>query len=191
MKKRVFFAIDLPKKVKNSFAELFERVGNIKEVKWEKPEKLHLTLIFLGHVDEKRINELTLLQSSNRVGYKTLTFRIVLKLSAFPTITSPRVLWLPIEGDVDKLHYIVKQLAKALKGTKFRFDDRKFSAHLTLGRFRDRVKKEKKDHILEVIEKALPKGTIEFAVNGITLFESKLGPKGSVYYALAYENFGH
>lgn len=191
MKKRVFFAIDLPTETKETFTDFFTEVAGFKAVKWENPEKLHLTLIFLGYVDEKRINELTLLQSSNRVEYKMLTFRIIPKISAFPNPANPRVIWLPIEGDVNKLHYIVKQLAKALKDKKFHFDNRRFSAHLTLGRFRDWVKKEEKELIVDLVKKAIQKGSIEFAVTGLTLFESKLSPKGSVYKILAYEDFGN
>ena len=189
MKKRVFFAIDLPNEVKDSFTEFFNNVSNIKEVKWERPEKLHLTLIFLGFVDEKKIEELTILL--DRIIVEKQSFALTINpasFSAFPSLSNPRVLWLPIEGDVEKLKIVARALINVLKAKGFVFDKR-FSLHLTLGRFRTWMKKDEKERIVKTIHDKLPQRPVTFAVSGITLFESKFTPKGSTYNVLAYEDF--
>lgn len=190
MKKRVFFAIDLPEKVKNTFAEFFQDVIDVKEVKWEQVEKLHLTLVFLGFVDEKKIRELTMVLESIIVEHKPFTLTVVPTISAFPTLSNPRVLWLPIEGDVEKLKQVANVLGKGLKKKGFSFDKR-FSPHLTIGRCKKWVKKSEKERIVKTVAKTLPEESETFTVGGITLFESKLTPKGSIYNILAYEDFRH
>lgn len=189
MKKRVFIAIDLPQEVKKKFESFFEKVSQIQEVKWEKLEKLHLTLVFLGRTEEEKIQTLTLLLDRIKVNYKSFTFYITPKLSAFPTISNPRVLWLPIKGEIEKLRAMTETLQKMLHDKNFQFDEREFHAHLTLGRFRSGVAKWQKEKALKIIERALPKDAIDFTVGGITLFESTLTPKGSRYTILYYADF--
>lgn len=189
MKKRVFIAIDVPEVVKRAFVTFFNKVSSIKEVKWEKPEKLHLTLIFLGRVTEKQISQLVSILASIEGNRQSLTLSVIPSLSGFPTPSNPRVLWLPIEGELAPLQAIADELQKRLKDSNFHFDDRAFHAHLTIGRFRNGIKKWQKQKVLKTIGKALPKRSITFPVEGLTLFESTLTPKGSVYTILHYANF--
>lgn len=191
MKKRLFFAIALPQQTKRIFAQFVEKVGGFTEVKWEKPEKLHLTLAFLGFVAEHKIKTLATILGSIIVEQESLNLTILPKLCAFPTISNPRVFWLPIGGEIDKLEAVSQHLTKILMDKRFTFDDRPFSVHITLGRFRKAVKKWQKQKLVKVVQAALPKNPIAFQVKGITLFDSKLTSKGSVYQVLAYENFRH
>lgn len=191
MKKRVFIAIDLPEKVKKSFADFFKKVQALQEMKWEKPEKLHLTLVFLGGVTEKQISQLVSILSSIVSNRRSSRLSITPSLSGYPTPGNPRVLWLPIEGELIPLQAIADELQKSLKDSDFRFDKRAFHTHLTIGRFRSGIKKWQKQELLKTIEKALPKRSIAFPAGGITLFESSLTPKGSVYNILHHANFRH
>lgn len=191
MKKRVFIAIDLPKEVKETFIIFLGKVKDVHEVKWEKPEKLHLTLVFLGRATENQTLQLVSILDSIVSNQKSLNLSIVPFLSGFPTPSTPRVLWLPIEGELTTLQAVVNELQKILKDNNFRFDERTFHPHLTIGRFRNGVKKWQKQKVLKTIEDALPKRSIMFTVEGLTLFESTLSPKGSVYNVLHYANFGH
>lgn len=189
MKKRVFFAISLPSSVEKELGDFFENTKKIREVRWEKPEKLHLTLAFLGHIEENNIPILTTLLRSMIVNHKPFLLRILPRISGFPTAKNPRVLWLEIAGDLDKLSSVAESVQKVLKDSSLPFDKRPFSAHLTVGRFRDGVRLGDKQKVLGEVFDALPQHPIEFKVTGVILFESKPSPKGSVYQALAYENF--
>lgn len=179
--KRFFIAIPLPEKVKEVLFPFFKNTARLKEVKWEKPEKLHLTLAFLGRVEEKRIKELTLLLDSIKVNYKPLALKLIPKICAFPDLSSPRVLWLPIEGETKKLQKITDSLRKSLLEKNFTFDERPYFPHLTIGRFRKDAQKWQKENVLKTIEGELPKAPMEFKAGNLTLFESELTPKGSVY----------
>lgn len=189
MKKRVFLALDLPKVIKEEFAGFFKSVQKIKIVKWEQPEKLHLTLVFLGFVKEEKIVQLGSLLKSVVVQQSRFSLEIAPKLSGFPTVSNPRVLWLPLEGDLEILQKIVKALQKILRQEGFKFDKRPFSVHLTLGRFREGFKKWEKEKVVRAIEDELPKLPLEFKIEGIALFESKLTSRGSIYKVLLDENF--
>lgn len=189
MKKRVFIAIDLPKEVKKAFVAFFEKVSPIQELKWEKPEKLHLTLSFLGRVDEMQVLQLVSILDSIESNQQSITLSVTPLLSGFPTPSNPRVLWLPIEGELTPLLAAADKLLKKLKDRNFRSDERAFHPHLTIGRFRSGMKKWQKQNILKIVENALPKEEITFTIDGVTLFESTLTPKGSVYKILHYANF--
>ena len=191
MKRRVFIAVDLPEEVKKALVAFFNKVSSIKEVKWEKPEKLHLTLVFLGRVTEKQISQLVSILSSIESNRQSFTLSIIPSLSGFPTPSNPRVLWLPIEGDIIPLQKVADELQKRLKDSNFNFDEREFHPHLTIGRFRSGIKKWQKQKMLKTIGYELPKRPIAFPVEGLTLFESTLTPKGSVYTILYYANFGN
>lgn len=190
MKKRVFIAIDLPEEVKKHFTDLFNNIAVLQDVKWEKPKKLHLTLVFLGRVTEKQISQLHSIVESIECNQKPLLLSIEPSVSGFPTSSNPRVLWLPIEGELAPLQAIADELQKRLKDSNFHFDERAFHTHLTIGRFRSGVKKWQKEKVVKTVKTALPKGPIEFKADGLTLFESTLTPKESVYKVIHYANFG-
>lgn len=189
MKKRVFLAIDLPKAIKEEFTGFFKNVQSLGAVKWEAPEKLHLTLVFLGFIKEEKIVPLGSVLKSVAAQHPKFSLEIAPKLSGFPTISNPRVLWLPLEGDLEIAQKIAKALQKILRREGFKFDQRPFSAHLTLGRFRGGFKKREKGKVVRAIKDELPKLPLKFKIEGIALFESKLSRLGSNYQVLAYENF--
>lgn len=189
MKKRVFIAIDLPKALKDIFVDFFAKVKKIDVVKWEKAEKLHLTLAFLGFIDEIKIPSLISLLTEISQDQSGPIISIRPQIEGFPTASNPRVLWLALAGDVAALEKIAERVSEKLKDKKFTFDDRGFLAHLTIGRFKSGVKKWQKEKIAKAISDVLPQRLPEFTVTGVSLYESRLTAKGSVYNRLHHEDF--
>lgn len=191
MKKRVFIAVDIPKAIQNTLTKFFDKVYKHKEVKWERAEKLHLTLAFLGFVEEEKVAALISIVKQTASKVNPLSLSIIPKIEGFPTTSNPRVLWLPLAGDIARLKDAADTVQKLLKDARFSFDEREFHGHLTVGRFRAGTKKWQKQPMLNIVKEALPRESIPFEVLGLTLFESRLTPKGSVYKVLAYEDFGN
>ena len=191
MKRRLFVAVDLPDVVKARFNNFFEKTKDIIEVKWEKEQKIHLTLAFLGFVEEERVPSLLLLLK--KIGKKQKPFHLLVspKVEGFPTLSNPRVVWLPIIGDVDSLKQVTDKLRGRLRENNFDFDDRDFVPHLTLGRFRSGVKKWQKEKIVQQIKDLLFPNSLPFKVKGITLYKSQPVREGSFYTKLFYEDFGY
>lgn len=132
---RLFIALPLDESVTDNLA----RVGtaaNVRGARWVPPENMHLTLAFLGDVEERRLPELeeTLFAATAEVT-EPLRLRIQ-GIGAFPDERAARTLWAGLDGDVPQLIELQKRVAQALKARGFDFDQRRFRPHVTLARLR-------------------------------------------------------
>jgi len=177
---RVFLAIEIPENLKGRLATVQNKLApSIRGVRWEKTEKFHITLIFLGEVAEERISDL---EEAVRHGVRGIEpFKISLSgLGCFPNERRPRVIWVGIEGEVETLIQLEKQLEAALTKFNFEFDQKKFHPHVTLGRVKGPT---------SIAEGWSPfaKATEDskFEVREVTIMKSTLRPTGSVYIPLS------
>jgi len=181
---RAFIAIELSPDLKKHLASLEEQLKSSgADVKWVKPENIHLTLKFLGEIDEKRLGEIAKIiqetTSKNKPFYISLA-----SPGAFPNINSPRVIWIGIDkGDSE-----TKQFAIILEEETAKVgippESRPFSTHITLGRVRSGKNCEKLVKNLENLASKPPEDAPEFLVTKITLFKSTLTLGGPIYEAL-------
>lgn len=163
---RLFIAIEIPEDIKDELADLVERYKHkISNVKWVERENFHITLRFLGEVEENKVG---LIESIiDEVAGKFSSFEIELKgMGKFP-----HVIWVGIDRGKDTLSNIAYSIEGALLRGGFEPADKPFSPHITLGR----IKKEIKNLQLEAF------GPISFQADSITLMQSRLFPSGPVY----------
>lgn len=132
---RLFIAVPVDDGVK----ENLERVGtaaNARGVSWVRPENMHLTLAFLGEVEERRVSVLEdVIYAATEDNLAPLQLRAQ-GLGAFPDEEKARVLWAGLDGDVPRLIELQARLVAELKGAGFEVDSKKFRPHITLARFR-------------------------------------------------------
>jgi 2'-5' RNA ligase len=105
-------------------------------VRWVAPEGIHLTLRFLGEVDEARLDELGAALEQAVAGREAPRLAPG-SLGAFPSLRRPRVIWIGLEEDgrrLEPLHVAVEGAARLLGWPA---ETRAFRPHLTLGRVRD------------------------------------------------------
>lgn len=181
---RTFIAIELPQAIRDSLAWL---QGQLKisgaDVKWVEPQNIHLTLKFLGEVDDKTLEKVT--KILEEIAQEECAFYIRLSsLGAFPKINFPRVIWVGVDkGDTE-----AKKIACALEGRAakigFTKENRPFSSHITLGRVRSGINRDKLTESLTNLVDYFRKDTPESLVTKITLFKSTLTPKGPIYEPL-------
>ena len=102
------------------------------EVRWESPEKFHITLKFLGDTDASLIPEITdqLRKSIGSFPAFDLTY---VKLGGFPNVDRPRVVWIGTSESQQMLR-LQSQVEQVCTSLGFANDDRPFHAHITLGR---------------------------------------------------------
>ncbi len=178
---RSFIAIDLPERVKSAISELQQELKKCKaDIRWVKPDNIHLTLKFLGDTDEKILDRIVEATKAVCSGYSGFNLEIK-SVGVFPDMRAPRVLWVGI-SDNDSLSGLQKSIEDGLAKLWFTPEKRRFRPHLTLGRFRSSSGKE---GLYDKIEehKNLSLGSME--VESLFLIKSELTPSGAEYTKIA------
>jgi len=180
---RAFLAIDPPAVVLENIAGMQNRLKKSIQgaVRWVRPEGIHLTLKFFGDIaamDVANISE-AIAKRTTACSQFALEIR---GLGAFPGAARPRVIWLGITGQLERLLSLQQDLEEEFFLLGFPKEDRPFRAHLTVGR----VKVPKGITGLAPAVAAagdLTAGT--FTVGEAVLFQSSLSPQGAIYTKLA------
>lgn len=170
---RLFVAVDVPQHLKDAIETgVVERLrGAASGAKWTRPEGRHLTLKFLGNVEDEREGEIA--GVVERVASRHQPFDAAFsEIGGFPNVRRPRVLWVGIGKGNDAMAALAHDLDASLTPLGFEPEARDFRGHFTLARFT-------KPTVLELPAIAVPDEP--FAVRELTLFESKLHPKGARY----------
>ena len=179
---RSFIAIDLPPAFLEAIGSLQDelKVGT-KGIRWVKSGNIHLTLKFLGDVPEGLLDELGEILAS--VCRTHAPFELSMgKSGGFPNLESPRVLWLGLVGELEKLDALMRNVEKGCSSVGLPREKRSFHPHLTLGRVKDWRKKGPDLADLLGRTKAVSAGT--FTVKAVHLYKSDLTRDGAVYTKL-------
>ena len=177
---RSFFAINLPETWCRELSRLQDRLKKTRaDVKWVRPESVHLTLKFLGNVPEQTLDELCRAAGPALAQHPALALHLE-GAGVFPTRNRPRVVWLGLGGQLERLNRLQKDLEAVAAQYGFEPEERPFRPHLTLGRVRSG---QGRLDLLNELEKIQP-NTFEFTAREVVLFRSDLKPTGAIYTAL-------
>jgi 2'-5' RNA ligase len=177
---RLFVALDLAEDVRGALRELISKLQPKSQgARWVPPENLHVTLKFIGHVDEEKLRPiqgaLATVHSSEPVN---LHFR---GMGFFPNEFKPRAVWCGIAASPN-LAALAADIDQALAPLGVAADTRPFTPHLTLARFKS------DEGVREVVGAANEMKSYEFGAASQTnfhLYESLLKPTGAQYNRLA------
>ena len=166
---RLFFGLEIPPEIKDRLLEITTAVSG---AKWQSAEQLHITLLFLGSVEEERFAAIC----DSASGILTDPFHLqVIGLGCFGRPQNPRNLWAGVQPAVP-----VAGLHRALQGQMetlgFATEKRAFRPHITLARF-----KREAGSVEAVLAEQGERDFGQFPVTEFALFESKPGPAGSAY----------
>ena len=143
------------------------------KIKWETEDKYHITLFFIGDVKDGLKN--IVIQELDNIGNLNIgkiAFEFD-KISAFPDLRNPRVLFLDIKDKERKSYVVSKEVED--KMNMFGFEQRKkYVPHITLGRVRKNERIQMKDINIEC------KGE-KFTAENVCLMKSTLTSKGSYF----------
>jgi 2'-5' RNA ligase len=178
---RSFIAIDLEPGLKTSLQGLIRILKTTRaDVRWAQTNGLHLTLKFLGEIDEEK--SAVVKHVLEGVAGRHASFPLRLEgMGAFPGEHSPRVLWAGFAAEPGLLAF-QSELEQELEREGFPREERDFHPHLTLGRVKGPVRV--RDAMLE-LEKHSRDNLGEMTVRKVALFESRLSPGGAEYRVLA------
>ena len=179
---RSFIAIELPEDVKKGLKRIqtelaLDKYGFVKSVS---PDGIHLTLKFLGGVPTNKIKDIVAVMEAASQGVKPFELEIS-EVGAFPNFRRPRVLWVGIKGDVDKLIAWQQRLDNGLLPLGFAKENRPFTPHLTLARLRENSSPADLQQLGEAVSNSHVEVDYKFTVNSLSLMRSQLLPTGAVY----------
>src|SRR5690348_3311913 len=96
---RIFIALDIPAEVRARLTEYMERARALApEARWARVEGLHVTLKFVGHVSDERVQQIKTALASIKTGAFSVRFEGV---GFFPNPKAARVFWAGVEGGAD------------------------------------------------------------------------------------------
>ena len=179
---RTFVAIDLSSDIAEGLRTLQGRLINEcpGKIAWVKPENIHLTLKFLGEIEEDRCKQIVLLLKE--VAAKHSPFDVLIKgLGCFPGTKKPRVIWAGAGCEGSALYSLQKDVDKCLNRLGLPEDERNYHAHLTLGRIKVLKEKVRWKELVESFQ-GVEVGRLN--VEKIALFKSTLKAAGAVYTVL-------
>lgn len=164
MQRRVFVGIELPAQIKKRLGERVQKWLEL-PVKWGREDNYHITLSFLGYVEDTELPEIC--QNLNRAVKDLSAFDINFnKITLGPDAKNPKMVWLTGEAS-EELKNLAENIEKEL-GIFVR-EKKEFHPHVTLGR----IRKEKWKSLAEVpiIDE---KFSASVPVTNIFLFESRV-----------------
>jgi 2'-5' RNA ligase len=179
-KRRVFLAINLPESVKKKLVNYQLEWANL-PIRWTKEPNLHITLVFIGYVNNEEMLEIC--QLTRQIVQKHSFFEIKLNQICFgPPNRPPRMVW--AEGEESNELVRLKDdlengLLNSTKSGYRRQERRKFRPHLTLGRIKQGEWRQLAQK--PVLEKEI---SLAFPVDSVEVMESHLSRGGADYAIL-------
>lgn len=187
---RAFIAIELP-------AEILDQVGRLQNrvrqdvppglVRWVRPEGIHLTLKFLGDVEQSRLPEIERALCDACAPTAPFTLQIG-ELGCFPNPRRPRVVWVGVQDEGETLARLQKAVEREISPLGFPADRRGFHPHLTLGRVKNARPTARKQAEWEALGTYAARAKVrvgQMQVDAVRLMRSELLPSGAVYSELA------
>ena len=178
--KRLFIAIKIIPD--ENFLSVYNSLrNNLKAslIKWVEPDKMHLTLKFLGETHEKEIPKIKQLLQDFALNHSEMEISFD-KVGIFGSSYNPRVIWFGMENN-EKMRELGEGLLNTFHENGYRRDRQNFVPHLTVGRIK---KVENKKFFQKQINKVKGKHLQTFNVSEIILFQSRLTPQGPIYTEL-------
>jgi 2'-5' RNA ligase len=180
---RTFIGIDIGKVIRDKVVALQDALGQIgTEVKWVEPENLHVSLLFLGEVDDRELPGVCSVVGDTVSKHQVFSLTVE-KAGYFPPARTPHVLWVGISEGTKELRAIHDSLEPPLlKLGCYRREERKYTPHVTLGRVRS-------DRPAAQLTAALKLnagwygGHVE--IREVLVMSSELTPKGPIYSVLS------
>lgn len=167
---RLFIAIELQDNAKMALGGLR---CDIPGARWVPREQIHLTLAFLGDVDDDGVGRLS--DRLSRIHAPAFSLRFS-ETGCFPDRRRPRVLWVGLEHE-SRLLNLAAMVRNAVTDCGIELEDRPFSPHITLARIKAPEPKEAGRFLDRHLQKKLP----SLAVREFILFQSRLTPEGAIH----------
>ena len=182
---RTFVAVSLDDEIRLPLAkmlrELAPQFGDA--VKWVGPQNIHLTVKFLGQVDDAAVPEISKVIRGALRDIPSFSFSVK-GVGFFPPKSAPRVLWVGVEKDHAHLETVYDRLNSELARFGVKRERRRFSPHITVGRVRSKSEVSR-DVALKLLEPYSMRDYGLQEVTSVELMMSELRSDGPIYTKVA------
>lgn len=187
---RTFIAVLFPEAVRAALQRELARLARVApSVRWVNPEGPHLTLAFLGTLDDAALQQATEATEVAASSARPFTLRLE-GLGTFGSPGSPRVVWAGVAGEIAALHTLQVALADALEERGFPREARPYSPHLTLARIKAPLPATERERLTEAL--AQPRlDRVSWRVEDVAVMKSELRRAGARYTPLRTVALGH
>lgn len=181
---RVFIAVDIDQQVKTMVMELQQRIRQQaavekKDASWVKPEAMHLTLKFLGEIDDRQVVKVC--KIAEEVSGKHNSFELDIEGTGSFGGRSARVLWIGTGAGGESLHKLAEDIEQGLVAAGFPKEKRRFAGHLTLCRIKNAKAGIQLGQTAKNYENFKAGTTF---IDSVTVYQSQLKPTGPEYTVL-------
>lgn len=193
---RTFIAIEVPQTIQVLIHQqqqwLETRLAAARQggcITWTPPEKVHLTLRFLGETTDPQRQILTQ-TLVNLATQQTPFFLSIHEVGCFPQVRTPNIIWLGLQAAAEGLFPLQQQIEQLVQAAGFAAETKPFTPHLTIGRLRRPIARPQIKQIGQILAQARSDAASRsqhdrtFTVNQIVHIQSKLQPAGAVYTVL-------
>ncbi len=181
---RLFIAVEMNRAVEDAAREV---IGDLRDrvtrlaprarITWSAPERLHITVRFIGDADESNTHAI---KSALGPTIDASVFDLTVEgVGAFPPKGPPRVFWAGLTDGRDGLLEVERAVSQRLE-TLVPAEDRPYSPHLTLARVKEPAGLSR----ASLFESLTTRQFGRVHVDAITLFESRLSSKGATHVPL-------
>lgn len=183
---RTFIALEMHEALQRHLAGVIHQVAQeLPRVHWVDPSGIHLTLAFLGELDDAQLARA--IEATDLAARQVQPFAYQLaRLGIFGSLRQPRVVWMGIEersGSLTRLHHVLQQ---ELERAGFETDKRSFSPHLTLARVKAPLTPDELQRLQAILTGGQP-GIVssdEYTVQYVNVMKSELLRSGAHYTCL-------
>lgn len=131
---RFFIALEIPDENKEQFQAIQNSLHIlIPQARLTTPDKIHLTLAFIGEQPDQLKNKLTQILQDSVAGISPFEITPAY-LDGFPNIHHPQVLWVGVKDDIDKIFIIHERIHDGLQYLHLPADERRFIPHITIAK---------------------------------------------------------
>jgi 2'-5' RNA ligase len=181
VKLRIFVAVEINDEIRRGLSGLITRLKTTgADVKWVVPENVHITLKFLGYVEDAQVAAVSKLIRKAVASINSFTVDIK-HLGAFPNWKRPRVIFVVAHEKDNNLATIYSRLDDSLTELGIKKEGREFTPHLTVGRVKS---PNNLRALVETVDSLKESSFGQYTVESIALMQSDLKPTGPVYKKL-------
>jgi 2'-5' RNA ligase len=182
---RLFIAVDISDELRERLHELCGLLGKFKGVKPVEIENIHITLMFLGEVPDRRVE----IVKEKLRDVKAEPFKLHLKgIGFFPSASHARVIWVGVGEGKDEISKLAELVGNSMRRLGFK-RDKAFVAHATIARVK-KITAEDKRKLLQALEPYMDTDFGWMDVREFKLKKSTLTSSGPIYEDLEIYKLG-
>jgi RNA 2',3'-cyclic 3'-phosphodiesterase len=183
---RLFVAVTVPDGIKSKIQEAQAELRQVltqRSVRWSRRDQFHLTLRFLGDVDETRVEALAEALRAACRGFGALHLRAE-KVGFFPDLRYPRVAWVGVQDQAEQLPRLQQAVEAASASFTTQKKEERFTGHVTLARIKG-IERQEAEALGKAAAAMADRVFGQWTTYQVALMRSELLPKGARHSTVA------